>query len=186
LPAFWPAFYQGDKMQKTRNIATAILLVLSIIAMTTNFLKPAIAQEIIAQEVSKEFKQEMECLTQNIYYEAASEPYEGKLAVAQVTLNRLASGRFADTICGVVKQKDKINGATVCQFSWFCNKINALIRNKYEWEESEIVARKALTENSPHDYLAQRNALYYHANYVNPGWHYRRIGQIGNHIFYAQ
>ena len=51
---------------------------------------------------------ELDCLTRNIYWEAASEPFEGKVGVAQVTMNRLASGKFADTVCGVVYQKNII------------------------------------------------------------------------------
>ena len=49
---------------------------------------------------------ELECLTRNIYWEAASEPFEGKVAVTQVTMNRVESGRFAGSVCGVVTQKN--------------------------------------------------------------------------------
>ena len=57
--------------------------------------------------VSAEEKlKQLDCLTRNIYWEAASEPFEGKVAVAQVTLNRVESGRFAPTVCGVVYQKE--------------------------------------------------------------------------------
>ena len=49
---------------------------------------------------------QLDCLTRNIYWEAASEPFEGKVAVAQVTMNRLASGRFGDSVCGVIYQKN--------------------------------------------------------------------------------
>jgi spore germination cell wall hydrolase CwlJ-like protein len=59
-------------------------------------------------------------------------------------------------------------------------------KNKYEWEESVFVARKALTQPVVHTALAQQNALFYHNNQVNPGWHLRRITQIGNHIFYNE
>ena len=45
---------------------------------------------------------QLDCLTRNIYWEAASEPFEGKVAVAQVTMNRLASGRFGDSVCGEI------------------------------------------------------------------------------------
>ena len=60
------------------------------------------------------------------------------------------------------------------------------INNKYAWEESEIVARKALTEPILHDRIAKENALYYHAVYVNPGWRGRMITKIGNHVFYGR
>ena len=61
---------------------------------------------------------QLNCLTQNIYWEAASEPFEGKVAVAQVTLNRVESGKFANTVCGVVYQKNVFYERVVCQFSW--------------------------------------------------------------------
>jgi hypothetical protein len=63
---------------------------------------------------------QLECLTRNIYYEAASEPFEGKVAVAQVTLNRVESGNFANTVCGVVYEKNVVYQKVICQFSWFC------------------------------------------------------------------
>ena len=64
---------------------------------------------------------EVECLAQNIYFEAGAEPIAGKIAVATVTLNHVKQG-FAKTICGVVKQKR--NG--VCQFSWVCQDKRAI------------------------------------------------------------
>jgi spore germination cell wall hydrolase CwlJ-like protein len=146
---------------------------------------PSVSQEIkdlvVEQQVSENFNKELACLTKNIYYEAAQESYEGKLAVAQVTLNRANNPNFPSTICGVVYQRT----LGTCQFSWTCLK-NLAIQNKYAWEESEMVARKALTEPNVHDTIARTNALYYHAVYVNPGWKGRVITKIGNHVFYAK
>jgi spore germination cell wall hydrolase CwlJ-like protein len=31
-----------------------------------------------------------------------------------------------------------------------------------------------------------KNALYYHADYVNPGWNKPRLEKIGHHIFYGE
>ena len=166
-----------------------MLVVFSLTLLSVNlalYSTKAIAQEIIVADVGPEFNRELDCLTQNIYWESASEPYEGKLAVAQVTLNRVKSGKFPATVCGVVKQKSVINGLMVCQFSWFCNTAHSIIRNKYQWEVSQMVARKALTEETAHDILAQRNAMYYHATYINPGWKLPVVTRIGNHIFYSE
>ena len=74
----------------------------------------------------------------------------------------------------------------VCQFSWFCNAAHSMIRNKYQWEESLVVARKALTEPVAHDTLSQQKAMYYHATYVKPGWRMPVVTKIGNHIFYKE
>jgi spore germination cell wall hydrolase CwlJ-like protein len=127
--------------------------------------------------------QELECLTRNIYWEAASEPFEGKVGVAQVTLNRLASGRFAPSVCGVVYQKNIFYEKVVCQFSWFCepaHKVKAIY--KPLWNESEEVAKKVLLEGFRLPGL--KDALYYHATYINPGWNRKKITTIGHHIFY--
>jgi spore germination cell wall hydrolase CwlJ-like protein len=146
---------------------------------------PSISQEIkdsnIKQEVNEDFNKQLDCLAKNIYFEAAGESYEGKLAVAQVTINRVNDSRFPSTICGVVYQRT----LGTCQFSWTCLK-NLAVRNKYAWEESEIVARKALTEPILHDKIASTNAQFYHAVYVNPGWKNRVVAKIGNHVFYAR
>ena len=133
-----------------------------------------------------EFERELACLAENVYYEAGSESYEGKLAVAQVTINRANSGKFKSTICGVVKQKDIINGLAVCQFSWFCEPIRNALKNSYRWEESVIVAKKALTEPRIHDMIYRTDAMYYHNTSVNPGWNLHKVTKIGNHIFYKK
>ena len=169
---------------KQISVVTALAVLLVSINLAIVPIK-SYAQSIMVEEVGAEFNEEVNCLAQNIYYEAAKEPYEGKLAVAQVTLNRVNSGKFAGTVCGVVKQKDKINGVMICQFSWFCNQAYMhIIRNQYQWEESVIAAKKALTEPVAHDGIYRSGAMYYHANYINPGWKLTRVAQIGNHIFY--
>ena len=127
---------------------------------------------------------ELDCLTRNIYWEAASEPFEGKVGVAQVTINRMNSGKFADSICEVVYQKNVFYEKVVCQFSWYCENTHK-IKPVYKplWEESELVARKVLLENFRLPSLS--NALYYHADYVHPNWKKPKIEKIGRHIFYG-
>ncbi len=128
---------------------------------------------------------ELDCLTRNIYWEAASEPFEGKVGVAQVTLNRVESGKFAPTVCGVVYQKNVFYQKVVCQFSWFCettHKVRPI--HKPLWLESEAVAKKVLLEGFRLPSL--ENALFYHADYVSPGWKLPRIEKIGRHIFYGE
>ena len=128
---------------------------------------------------------ELDCLTRNIYWEAASEPFEGKVGVAQVTMNRVNSGKFANSVCEVVYQKNIFYAKVVCQFSWYCENTHK-IRPIYKplWEESELVAKKVLLENFRLPSL--NKALYYHADYVNPNWKKPKIEQIGRHIFYGE
>lgn len=155
-------------------VLTFLLLTFSLITSTASK-----TNSMFVERVSEQFRIETQCLAENIYYEAASEPYEGKLAVAQVTMNRTHSGSFPTSVCGVVNQKTN----NTCQFTWVCEKRYA-VRNKYQWEESLLVARKAMTEVFVHDKIFESKAIYYHADYVNPGWKKQRIAQIGRHIFY--
>ena len=130
-----------------------------------------------------QIEKELECLAKNIYWEAASESFEGKVAVAQVTMNRVNSKKFGNSVCGVVFQKNVIYEKIVCQFSWVCEG-NYKIRevNKKHFEESREVAKKVFLENFSLPSL--RDALYYHATYVNPGWKKEKIATIGQHVFY--
>jgi len=47
-----------------------------------------------------------------IDWEAAYEPYEGKLAVANVVLNRVRSSNYPNSITGVIYQKSQFSGAS--------------------------------------------------------------------------
>lgn len=128
---------------------------------------------------------QLDCLTRNIYWESATEPFEGKVAVAQVTINRVESGRFAPDICGVVYQKNVVYDRVICQFSWFCDG-SSKIRPIYpaHWKESEEVAKKVLLEGFR--LPSVKNALYFHADYVNPRWGKPQVAKFGRHIFYAE
>jgi spore germination cell wall hydrolase CwlJ-like protein len=133
---------------------------------------------------SDDRERQLRCLTQNIYWEAASEPFEGKVAVAQVTLNRAASGKFPTDVCAVVYQKNVVYTKVVCQFSWYCegtHRVKPIHQALYR--ESEEVAKKVLLENFRLPSL--KNAIYYHADYVNPRWGKTPIAKIGHHIFYG-
>lgn len=128
-------------------------------------------------------ERQLACLAKNIYYEAGSEPFEGKVAVAQVTLNRVDSGKFPDDICRTIYQKNVIYEKVICQFSWTCDRVTGPPPvNAGNYKESMEVAKKVLLEGFRLPSLS--SALYYHADYVNPGWNREKITKIGRHIFY--
>lgn len=128
-------------------------------------------------------ERQLECLAQNIYREAGYESFEGKVAVAQVTINRTKTQGFPDDICAVIYQKTVIMDKVVCQFSWYCDSgARTKPMNSAAYRESMEVAKKVLLEGFHLSVL--KEALYYHANYVNPRWNLEKIGTIGNHIFY--
>lgn len=130
-------------------------------------------------------ERQLDCMAMNIYREAGYEPFEGKVAVGQVVMNRVANGQFGKDVCGVIYQKNVIMEKVVCQFSWACDSAaKARPVNNAAYQESYEVAKKVLLEGFKLDVL--KNALYYHADYVNPRWGLPKIGKIGNHIFYAQ
>jgi spore germination cell wall hydrolase CwlJ-like protein len=128
-------------------------------------------------------EKQLDCMAMNIYREAGHEPFEGKVAVAQVVMNRVNSGKFAPDVCGVIYQKSVIMERVVCQFSWFCDSATKTRPvNQTAYNESYEVAKKVILEGFKLDIL--KDALYYHADYVNPNWGFQKIGKIGNHIFY--
>lgn len=166
----------------------AVSLVLGFL-LVFSCVKFAIDQRIASlgtdqvQVSARTMQKQLQCMAKNIYWEAASEPFEGKVAVAQVTMNRMNSGKFPDSVCGVVYQKTSFYDKVVCQFSWFCesNHINKPVHQKL-FAESEDVAKMVMLEGFRLPNL--KEALYYHADYVNPKWNKDKITQIGRHIFY--
>ena len=132
---------------------------------------------------------QLECMAKNIYFEAAIESTAGKLAVAQVTLNRVNSTRFPNTICGVVKQGSHYsNGFAVrdrCQFSWYCDgKSDEPRKDSKEWFKAKEYARIVLSGRIVLD--VTEGATHYHATYVKPAWAKTktRTTRIESHIFY--
>jgi spore germination cell wall hydrolase CwlJ-like protein len=126
---------------------------------------------------------QLECLAKNIYFEAGGESFEGKVAVAQVTINRAESGKFPKDICQVVYQKNVVYEKVLCQFSWYCQQASGVKpKNIAVFRESELVARQVLLENFRLPSL--KNALYFHATHINPKWDREKVAQIGGHVFY--
>jgi spore germination cell wall hydrolase CwlJ-like protein len=161
-----------------RNLLTWANLSIVVIAVTVAV--PAQADEITAST-----QRQLTCLAQNIYHEAGSESYNGKVAVAQVTVNRANSGNFPSTICGVVHQKTQVADKTICQFSWVCDPL-AKGRRVYSkaWKESQEIARKVLLDGLRLESLGS-DALYFHNARVRPKWGLERIDRIGGHTFYS-
>ena len=170
------------------------LLLCSIFAAFVLYIGHAAAQiripvspQIQLGDLSPEARSEVECLAQNMYFEAGLEPKLGQLAVAFVTHNRLKSG-FANSYCGVVKQKE----GNVCQFSWFCEKRPKAMIDKGLLTVESNSLYNSVTDLALRFYLytekfkdPTNGALFFHADYVKPTWsNIRHTAQIGRHIFY--
>jgi len=160
-------------------------------ALVTHAIAPALPDSVLDQDADRRAPrsladlvsdysasatadQETECLARAVYWESKGEPLAGQLSVAEVIINRSRSGRFAPTVCGVVRQPS--------QFSF--------VRRGYipqppsasrDWHIAVAIARIA-TERRAEG--GAPRALFFHARRINPGWRLTRVATVGNHVFY--
>ena len=133
------------------------------------------------------------CLAQNIYFEAGNQPFAGRMAVGNVTMNRVLDEQFPNTVCAVVYQTKKFKKSWktgelipmrgMCQFSWYCDGKSDEPKDSVTWMESIRIADIVLQSSN---FDVTEGALWYHADYVHPYWadHLERVITIENHIFY--
>lgn len=131
---------------------------------------------------------ERDCLTQAIYHEARGESEAGQLAVANVIVNRARSGKFPDTLCGVIYQNaDK--GLYRCQFTFACDGRSKPATERRALARSAALAQSVYAEFALGEQVGAvpASALYYHTTAVSPSWSntYNEVAQIGAHIFYS-
>jgi hypothetical protein len=131
----------------------------------------------------KDTARQMRCLAEAIYFESRSEPEEGQAAVAQVVLNRVRSGIYPTTVCGVVYQ-DR-NRPFACQFTFACEGKSLRIEEPGPWAVATRIAQDVVSGANYNPKVGE--AVNYHANYVSPFWvgYLKRVDRIGAHIFYA-
>lgn len=148
------------------------------IVFTTVMLIFAMSLTIKSGSASTTLPEETLCLALNIYHEARSKTLAGQVAVGNVTLNRVKSDRFPDTVCDVVFQED--------QFSWYWDGKSDTPHEKDAWQTAKMVAMTMLDPEST-IFDNTQGALFYHADYVNPFWSkiFTRVTKIGPHIFYV-
>lgn len=169
----------GVQMSSHNTYSVPFIKSANAYSLEVDSLKEAAVKEVSFDELSKKERKEVECLAKNIYYEAGFEPHNGKVAVASVTMNRVMTGNYADTICGVVHQK---TGSTY-QFSWvgMKNRLSKINESVYN-EILELATSMYLNYDSSKD--VTKGATFYHADYIHPRWKLQRVKKIGRHIFY--
>lgn len=164
-------------------------------------------QKLIEEPTLEIDVDEMHCLAKNIYFEARGESTRGKVAVANVTMNRVDSPYYPNTICGVVYQAKhstwwlKHHNRLVpvrhqCQFSWYCDgkadtlyltniKGEVIKANMQSWLDSLSIAEASIKGEVVK--VIPADALWYHADFVQPYWSrsYVPVKKVGRHIFYA-
>ncbi|HKY81143.1 MAG TPA: cell wall hydrolase [Sphingobium sp.] len=133
-----------------------------------------LAALVNAQGAAEQVDGDMKCLAGAVYFESKGESLEGQLAVARVIINRVRSGRFASSMCGVVYQPG--------QFSFVRGRNMPSIPTASEsWRQAVAIAQIALEDSW--DSQAE-GALFFHARRVAPAWGKAKLAAIDNHIFY--
>ena len=145
------------------------------------------------------YKDEVKCLAQNIYFEARDQTTKGQIAVALVTINRVESRQFPNSICKVIHQASRYSNGKLkkhkCHFSWYIDGLSDTPRDRIAWKVSKTIARAMLRKEGVHikhfgkkwnmkDFL--NGAKYYHRIDVNPYWNNKmiKVMQIGDHVFW--
>lgn len=143
-----------------------------------------------------EVDSEIRCLAKNIYFEAGIKGDTSKLAVGQVTRNRVNSDMFPNTYCGVVKQgyhktnpKDPNKPIPIkgkCHFTWYCDEHTNDPYLGTNWHVSEYMAKMIYHDALRYRYDVTEGALWYHTVDVSPEWSKdkRPLVQIDNHLFF--
>jgi len=176
-----------------RSIILSIVVGITIISLGFVSAKLSYGYQgihVTFNELPRETKKQITCLADNIFFEAAYEPDKGKKAVAFVTLNRMYSGYYPDTICEVVKQKT----THVCQFSWYCEDRPKRLSYTKQLTDRQQMVYNDIMKIALHVYMnyeilpdPTKGALFYHADYVDPKWkNMIRTAVIGRHIFYIR
>jgi len=155
-----------------KKLAAIVTIAISVV-MPNNL--TVSTPEFVSYGLFKYSEKDIQCLAQNIYFEARGEPIEGKIAVAQVTINRLNHKiHFEKTICGVVYAHK--------QFSW--TEQHNKIKDWKQWREAKYLAKIIITGQIK---LPKFPALYFHNQTVLPKWAKKHtfLATIGSHSFYA-
>lgn len=122
------------------------------------------------------------CLTTAIYFEARGETAKGQRAVAEVIVSRTKQRGRPKSVCGVVYEGS--HRSTGCQFSFTCDGIADVVRDRAAWARAKRVAGLVLSARGRKK--ISRGATHYHATWVRPYWASSmvKVARIGSHIFY--
>ncbi len=144
--------------------------------------RPMTPAERLGLADEKSRAKSVKCLTEVIYFESRGEVVRGQMAVAQVVLNRAFSGKYPNTVCGVVYQNAHRHLA--CQFTFACDGIPDRVKEPDMWDRADVIANEMLDGKI---WLPEvGKATHYHAHWVHPGWvrEMTKLHRVGVHTFY--
>jgi spore germination cell wall hydrolase CwlJ-like protein len=193
-PALWRrrlTYWLADAKEGLAFLAMLALLILGVLGIVyfayldgTRMAPVRIETAQREDRFARRRADDLECLAENIYFEARGEPLAGQYAVAEVTLNRTRAQNFPHTVCQVVHETrwDANRRRYVADFSWV-ERATLSPEDGPAWKQAMAVASAAYDDL--HEPVVP-GALFYHATNVRPGWSRSRrpIATIGNHIFY--
>jgi spore germination cell wall hydrolase CwlJ-like protein len=156
------------------------IVIIEVPVHETKIIKEDMTPQVVIADNSEMMYEDIDvfCLAKNIFHEAGTEPDIGKYAVAQVTLNRVLSRKYPNTICKVVLDR--------YQFSWANQRSRHWTRPKGpNWDRSYQIAQDVM--DSGYRVKGLENVRYYHADYVKPHWSRKmtHVSTIGRHVFYT-
>lgn len=171
----WNNFYFHWQLNdKTGYLLPSVFIIIAVSI-------PSLTYQLVKY---KNIQHDIKCLTLNIFHEARSESVAGQRAVASVTLNRVASKRYPNTICEVVYEKrwDRIRKRYVGAFSWTEFDQPPKLKSK-AWHRAWKIAESVYKEKGK---VLFHGAVFYHAKHIKPSWARKKkpVARIGNHIFY--
>ncbi len=174
-----------------------------IICLLLLALPPIATATTIGPNLATALERDIECLALNLYHEARSERTAGMWAVGDVTLNRVKSIQFPNSVCEVVKQgpvyeswktkrfpdlpdEERIYNPKkgMCQFSWYCDGKSDEPTEPDSWQRAQIIAKNMLLNDV--GVGLTDGADHYHAIYIDPFWNDKMllVTTIGNHKFF--
>lgn len=149
---------------------------------------PLTTPEHVTTLLAQNIQKQLECVADNVYYEARGEGHLGMVAVAQVVLNRVTDPRWPNSPCGVVYDGAKYSKDRAhlqkgkCQFSWVCQSSRPRPPDPVLYKEAWKAAHEVFVERKWTDRFA--GLTFYHAEYVKPKWPYQFVKKVGRHLFY--
>lgn len=171
------------KQQDPEQIPRSVIPTTKIVFLNDNLKQSTKPKEFKSKPIDSK---SVECLAKNIFHEARGTNKWEMIRVANVTMNRVKSGKYPKTVCSVVYQP--------YQFSWTLeqlkkyNPIPKLYKSKIDLQSFDLakqIASRAISNDLPD---LTKGALWYHTHEVNPKWNKKKEITVASnwHRYYKE